>query len=563
MEHIKELLREGNFSGASKELNELLYSSGDPRLYQLWAFIRAVEFNEAVKTVKVNLRLGTLMFAPSFVLKYMESLDDLLFIIIHERSHLVLGLEYPGRVPQVLRGRHLNLATNAIFQFIEDVWCNASAYRMFPSHLNSRYYIDKDVSFKLLCPDPLDEEVFGIRLVNEHRTVYKKPRNPGYLFSLVWEWIMEQRQKESVKTVDVASSGEEDAHKDKAAGKSNPLLEEQDTDVVGKSEKHDDDTFFGEVSEHDSQESEELSEGSADEAHDAKTDSEPDQPDDENDKDDEAPRADPDALNDYEGIVVSETLSTSDYVKTNPDMFSHNPTNEVRKGVTYLVDKAPPSRWNDWDFQILRATRLLAESEESQRLTWEEKQSNKTNTNIKIMTASISRLMVHQNTENTITGFTHDMPHHISRSDAFSMSMGYTPLVWRTLYNAGKTRPDFHIYFDVSGSMAQHYILLPKLLSLLRPYVSRMFQFSDQVTEINERDFKKIYTTKGTNFNTVVTAINENKSKYVIMLSDGHSKLEAEKPDFLKQFVYLATYRPFRETADAWRKWATHVIQLE
>lgn len=561
MEHIKEVLRQGRYAEASKEINEILYSSGDPRLYQLWAFIRAVEFNESVETVKINLRLGTLIFAPSFVLNYMESLDDLLFMIIHERSHLVLGLEYPGRVPQLLRGRHLNLGTNAIFKFIEDVWCNSMAYRMFPSHISSRYYADKDVSFRLLCPEKLDEEVFGSRLQDEHNIVYRKPRNPGYLFSLVWEWIMEQRRKKPVKTVDRMSSGEEDSHRDKAAGKTNPELEDKDTDITGQSSKSKQDSFFGLESGKNSDSSGDETKGPADRAQDyesmRKTGAEQDK-----DKE-ETPQADPDALNDYEGIVISETLSTSDFVTTNPEKFYDNPAPETRKGVTFLVEKAPLNRWNDWDFQILRATKLLAEIEEASRLTREEKQSYRTNTNIKIMTADISRLMIQQNTENTITGFTHDMPHHLARSDAFSLAMGYTPLMWRTLYNAGKNRPDFHIYFDVSGSMAQHYVLLPRLLSQLRPYVSRMFQFSDSVTEIRERDFKKIYTTKGTNFLSAVEAFHTYKSKYIIMLSDGHSKLDVEKPDFIKQFIYLATYRPYRETSDAWRKWATYVIQLQ
>jgi len=102
------------------------------RVPKILKFIKHIAFDPGVPTASVNFMKGELRIGIQFFLDHINGPEDLLFILIHERNHLILRKLYP----YVIRDdypRHL-------FNFGEDAIINALSRKYVPSTLPERFY---------------------------------------------------------------------------------------------------------------------------------------------------------------------------------------------------------------------------------------------------------------------------------------------------------------------------------------------------------------------------------------------------------------------------------------
>jgi hypothetical protein len=96
LDTIKMKIRAKDLVGAEKDLHYLIVNKdfdklwGDTTLPVLWGFIAHMRLDKRVPTAAVDLRNGEVLLNPQFFLDTVESLEDLLFIIMHERDHRIL-----------------------------------------------------------------------------------------------------------------------------------------------------------------------------------------------------------------------------------------------------------------------------------------------------------------------------------------------------------------------------------------------------------------------------------------------------------------------------------------
>lgn len=122
-------------------------------------------------------------------------------------------------------------------------------------------------------------------------------------------------------------------------------------------------------------------------------------------------------------------------------------------------------------------------------------------------------------------------PINPSRRDIAMLACGIVPVLWRNQVKDDKKKNQgVAIYVDVSGSM---HSTLPKVLSVissLRKNISKVFQFSNKVSEVSLEDTSKgkIKSTGGTDFDCVIEHAVKNEYSKIIIISDGYASATPE-----------------------------------
>ncbi|SHJ90734.1 hypothetical protein SAMN02745216_02515 [Desulfatibacillum alkenivorans DSM 16219] len=147
MERIKTALRSKDRDAAADLLVRMLASDelfaywsmasqGSERIPNILRYVSQIVFDPDIPTASVNLLEGTVHLSPDFFLEHMTGPEDVLFILLHERNHLILHKLWPDLVgheyPPALRN------------WAEDVYINAMARRQVLSTLPERFYSDGD-----------------------------------------------------------------------------------------------------------------------------------------------------------------------------------------------------------------------------------------------------------------------------------------------------------------------------------------------------------------------------------------------------------------------------------
>jgi hypothetical protein len=140
------------------------------------------------------------------------------------------------------------------------------------------------------------------------------------------------------------------------------------------------------------------------------------------------------------------------------------------------------------------------------------------------------------------------VPFQLSRSDAFLLSTGYTPLLWNTrVFHEEKEYSALPIYLDVSGSMNEELPYVVKLLANLDEEIDHVWGFSTHVKKITIDQLKKggISSWGGTNFDCIVSHALEHKLKNILIITDGYAYLTSyprnQKIDKIEQAIVLLT----------------------
>ncbi|SHL44407.1 hypothetical protein SAMN02745216_05199 [Desulfatibacillum alkenivorans DSM 16219] len=143
MDRIKTALRSNAHDAATNLLVNMLASDdlfsywsmssqGSERIPNILRYVSRITFDPEIPTACVNLIAGEVRLSPTFFLEHMTGPEDVLFILLHERNHLILHKLWPDLVgheyPPALRN------------WAEDVYINAMARRQVLSTLPERFY---------------------------------------------------------------------------------------------------------------------------------------------------------------------------------------------------------------------------------------------------------------------------------------------------------------------------------------------------------------------------------------------------------------------------------------
>jgi hypothetical protein len=97
---IRNQIESGNLPGAERDLHNLILNKdfervwGNKDLPVLWGHISSLKLTEECPTAMVDLRDGKVMINPKFLLERVHKIEDLLFLVMHERDHRLIRRIY-------------------------------------------------------------------------------------------------------------------------------------------------------------------------------------------------------------------------------------------------------------------------------------------------------------------------------------------------------------------------------------------------------------------------------------------------------------------------------------
>jgi hypothetical protein len=149
---IKKLLREGKLEEAEREFMYSLYSTEGLKLWKealliknpedkiphLLGFATKIVFCEKITTASVNFHTKVIKLGSTFFCDYISSWGDVIFILMHERNHLLIDYFYTSR---------MNEFKNRIFANMwEDIYINNTILEHVDSQLCQRFYANPDAN---------------------------------------------------------------------------------------------------------------------------------------------------------------------------------------------------------------------------------------------------------------------------------------------------------------------------------------------------------------------------------------------------------------------------------
>ncbi len=587
IEKIKAALRGRDLNRAATLLIHTLASNevfsywsdccqGSERVPKILKYIHQITFDETLPTARVDLRRGDLALGVQFFLDHITGPEDLLFILIHERNHLILRRLYPDVMPGFDYPRE-------VFNFAEDAYVNAIGRRQVASTLPERFYRQPWELLLTAKHSRIDWTRFRAggngsynSLKHAHAALYH--RNPALLqavgevvwapsslsgyrqwMNLVCQWYVGQEDEEvengeMAETSGTGESEEGTASEGVPAGSANTDgTDAPDTEAeAGQDQASPDDEPA------DSAESMAQGEGND-------NGSEPDQeepmaaseetlpePEDQGNGGAGASDAGEGAANDEGFQALAEAIKTyAPLVEGSTQEIDGSEASEVDSGIRRIP--LPNLKPGEPIVDLILETSDLREFRHRVRLFEPGALAG--------IDDAIQGVLADRATEKTLEGYSIPVPPALTRKDLFSLAGGVIPAVWERRW--GVERPQIDLYIDVSGSMGHYYGYIPYLYDALRAVRGRVFQFSTRVVEVDPED-PFLHTTGGTQFDAVAKHLLTEGSRAAIILSDGHGTLATHYVDALRAQLETLVYikvQPNRE--QNWELVATEVVVLE
>jgi hypothetical protein len=499
---------------------------GSERVPKILKYIHQITFDEALPTANVDLRKSDLTIGVEFFLDHIAGPEDLLFILIHERNHLILRRLYPDIMPGHDYPRE-------VFNFAEDAYVNAIGRRQVASTLPERFYRQPLELLLTAKHSRIDWNLFSLNgngthnyLKHAHASLYQW--NPALLqalgevvgspsgfsgyrrwMDLVCQWYVGKEAEGSQdpdEELDHEEDGDAGSDGDPEPDQEEPLAAvEENLPEPGGQEG-------GETGATDTGEGVAKDDGFHELA---------------------------EAIKTYAPLVQGSALE-----------IECSEASEAGSGVRKVP--IPDLRPGDPVFNLILETSDLSEFHHQVRLFEPQALSG--------IDDAIQGVLADRATEKTLEGYSVPVPPAITRKDLFSLAGGVIPAVWERRW--GVERPNIDLYIDVSGSMGYYYGYIPYIYDALRAVRGRVFQFSTRVVEVDPED-PFLHTTGGTRFDAVAQHLLAAESRAAIILSDGHGLLSNRHIEALKAQLETLIYikvQPNRE--QNWEHVATEVIVL-
>ena len=150
LKNIKDKIGAGNLKGAEQDLHYLIVNRdfdkvwGAGTLPVLWGFVSNISLDDQVPTAAVDLRNGSVSVNPTFLVEKIDTLSDLLFILMHELDHRLIRRLFQvnwSRLRKILDYNEDWILK--IRNVLEDAWINAS--------VRGEMGIDSDLPERFYC----------------------------------------------------------------------------------------------------------------------------------------------------------------------------------------------------------------------------------------------------------------------------------------------------------------------------------------------------------------------------------------------------------------------------
>jgi len=594
IQKIKKSLQDDNLQQAASLLVTTIASdemfsywaaccNGSERTPKILKFIRHIAFDKGIATAVINFRQGELRIGPNFFLQHILGPEDLLFILIHERDHLILRSLYPNAVSEDYPAKLLN--------FGEDAYVNANARRHIPSTLPERFYQRPEELLLTGHHGQIDWDYFkikedGVNMLQQiHATLYRQnyallkeigehivSRSPGSGYGnwmdLILRWYQGMQSKSKADKPlekEAPSSKSADSEKRHEHTESDQRNDKIDGHAIGNEETQNESQSPPEKSDNDSQknapevsENEDSEEQSVPDIQEDQSERPSGVQDDPQNEQRGRSKADGAAGSNDQGGEVGDidSMMGSIVPLVQQEVFnmpSSGPKGRSSNGRNGLLEiPLPCLKPND---QITRLIQVTCDDPKiRQRVSIFEGDA------LEHVDGLINGILSDRATEKAYEGYSLSVPISISRRDAFTLSAGAVPIMWQK--RMGIERPFIDLYVDVSGSMERYYGYIPYLYDALKHVMGRIFQFSTQVAQV-EHDDSFLLTTGGTQFNCVAEHMIEHQIRAAILLSDGQGYLSVENTETLKcQLEHLIYIKVEQNDYRNWEHIATETIYL-
>ncbi|CAB1060136.1 hypothetical protein D1BOALGB6SA_4901 [Olavius sp. associated proteobacterium Delta 1] len=596
IQKIKQSLRDDNLEQAASLLVNTIASdeifsywasccNGSEQIPKILKFIRHIAFNRRISTAVINFMEGDLRIGTEFFLQHILGPEDLLFILVHERDHLILRNLYPSAISEDYPAELLN--------FGEDAYINAIARRYIPSTLPERFYQKPQELLLTGRHRTIDWDYFNVKedglnmLQQVHANLYRQNHE---LLKVIGEHIVSRAPGSGYgKWMDLI------------------LRWYQSMQSRPKASKH---LGKGTLSSNGAESNDMESQGSAEsEAQNNQVDS-PEHGDQAVEEEKQASSEDPDHRTEKDALEVSENKTGEDQVAPDeqkaegerPCSDQDNPKKAQRgrskadgaadpndqSGTAASIDEimgsivplvrqenferplsGPKGRSSHGRNGLLKVP--LPRLKPHDQITWLIQQTcddPKIRQRVSIFEGDalehvdglINGILSDRSIEKVCDGYSLSVPLSISRRDAFTLSAGAVPVMWQK--RMGVERPNIDVYIDVSGSMERFYGYIPYIYDSLKHVMNRIFQFSTQVVQV-EHDDQFLLTNGGTCFNSVAQHMVEHQIRAAILLSDGQSHLTNENIESLKcELEHLIYIKVQENDYKNWELIATETICL-
>lgn len=551
---LKGVLAQREYEKAGYQLTQIILKAYEMRNLKsrIWLYVAKVIFDKEVRTAQINLKTGFISFGTDFFIKHMNSIEDLLFLMLHERNHFIM--EHSIWLPDLIHlRRSLPLP---IVMLVEDAFINATAYRTAPSDISDRFYDHKTLTVILTSDNK------GVRKIYQDKEIVKihsQMWNPekylpdfGEFARLLIKWFREKMQQEKEHHQQQAQS---------AGGESQGAASEGED----KNRQEDDSgQGSGSSSENSGQESE-TADGEEEDSRDSEGDEE--------ELDEDACGDSPGKENKNEGEGGDNELET---LKSETEKQAEAITPIVegqrreRKSVLNQEQAGSVAYSEKGDKMVGRKIITTAPKSDIQKAlsTLTQVEIDQFNLEPSLDTTRLDKFISDFQClrfgQEGLQGYTSTVPHRISKRDLNVIQSGEAPVTWAVTYEGLEKQTK--LYMDVSGSMGSYLGLIPYLFSHLMEHVDEVFEFSTVIVRVDPQD-TNYYTTSGTSFDVVAGHILEKEFQSVIIITDGCGGLSerlAERLRYqLEHCVYIKIGPDNRFTGKSWEKVADQVIHLE
>ncbi len=526
---------------------------GSERVPKILKYIREISFDEALPTASIDLVKGRLKLGVGFFLDQIQAPEDFLFILIHERNHLILTKLYPDLNPE--NGYPLEL-----FNFAQDAYINAIGRRNIVSTLPERFYKDPLEMVLTGRHSRIDWSGFRIKgdssLVKEaHQGIYRGNYSlmqalgerlegvgiPGYRqwMEVMAEWYEESRSQAQPGPAKLDLDTECEGS-GQAPNQTGPLT---DREACGQ-------TSSGEETENGVGEEGPDQEEASGQAR--ETGPQEEGPDEESEGLEETQ---PFAWKPEPGEVESVVKSYTPLVDKPPNkqIPGTSPGGFGRDENGLTVIPIPDLKPDDL------VVELILETSDISDLRYEVRGFE--GEGLQGVEKAIRGILSDQATEKAYRGYSIQVPALISRKNLLSLSLGDFPVIWDKDFEL--KAPLIDLYVDVSGSMSVYYGYIPYIYDALRRIRGRIYQFSTEVVEADPDD-RFLHTSGGTDFDQVAEHILERGTRSLILVSDGCGNLDKTNLNALARQLEGLVYLKVRENTDwNWEEVASQTIILE
>jgi hypothetical protein len=503
-----------------------------------------------------------LKIGVNFFLDQIIGPEDVLFILIHERNHLILRRLYPDVFPGADYPPE-------VFNFAEDAYVNAISRRQMASTLPERFYRQPGELLLTCKHSYIDWTLFHIKgygnhnyLKQAHAALYRL--NPTLLsalgevvvetggfsgyrrwMKLISEWYQEKEDEEAAKG-EMAASGGRDSTDGQTLPEPPPATREEASEgvpqgQVGKEQASPDD------------EPQELVRGGGSEDGSEPGKEKPPSPVSDNSLAPPSQETNDQTLARDEGFAaLAEVIKTYAPLVQGTSTIETSGSEASGAGSEIRQIPIPDLRPGDPVFTLICETSDIMEFRHRVRLFEPGA--------LEGVEMAIQGVLADHATEKTLEGYSIPVPPAITRKDLFNLGGGVIPVVWERRW--GVERPDIDLYIDVSGSMGHYYGYIPYIYDALRGVRGRVFQFSTKVVEVDPDDLF-LHTTGGTRFDAVAQHLLGEGTRAAIILSDGHGILAHRYVDQLQAQLETLVYIKVQENRDRnWELVATEVVVL-